>query len=80
MLPPGTAQYGQSESISGNLADSVESEGCSAALDATSCDVNEKASLPSTDNEAFGERLRGIEPPPEAWEASVLPLNYSRVS
>src|SRR5437870_13872013 len=24
------------------------------------------------------ERMRGIEPPPEAWEASVLPLNYIR--
>src|SRR3982074_569981 len=22
--------------------------------------------------------MRGIEPPPEAWEASVLPLNYIR--
>jgi hypothetical protein len=25
-----------------------------------------------------GERARGIEPPPRAWEARVLPLNYAR--
>ena len=24
------------------------------------------------------ERVMGIEPTPEAWEASVLPLNYTR--
>ena len=30
------------------------------------------------DNEAHSKRVRGIEPPPEAWEASVLPLNYTR--
>ena len=26
-----------------------------------------------------GERVRGIEPPCAAWEAAVLPLNYTRV-
>ena len=26
------------------------------------------------------ERVRGIEPPCPAWEAGVLPLNYTRVS
>src|SRR4051795_5383308 len=25
-----------------------------------------------------GERVRGIEPPLSAWEADVLPLNYTR--
>ena len=25
------------------------------------------------------ERLRGVEPPYAAWEAAVLPMNYSRV-
>jgi hypothetical protein len=25
------------------------------------------------------ERVRGIEPPYAAWEAAVLPLNYTRV-
>ena len=25
------------------------------------------------------ERVRGIEPPYSAWEADVLPLNYTRV-
>ncbi len=25
------------------------------------------------------ERVRGIEPPYLAWEANVLPLNYTRV-
>ena len=25
------------------------------------------------------ERVRGIEPPCAAWEAAVLPLNYTRV-
>ena len=27
-----------------------------------------------------GERVRGIEPPLRAWEARVLPLNYTRVT
>ncbi len=26
------------------------------------------------------ERVRGIEPPSKAWEAFVLPLNYTRLS
>ena len=26
------------------------------------------------------ERVRGIEPPLSAWEADVLPLNYTRVT
>jgi hypothetical protein len=26
----------------------------------------------------LGERVRGIEPPLSAWEADVLPLNYTR--
>lgn len=26
------------------------------------------------------ERVRGIEPPYSAWEADVLPLNYTRIS
>jgi hypothetical protein len=25
------------------------------------------------------ERVRGIEPPCAAWEAAVLPLNYTRI-
>ena len=25
------------------------------------------------------ERLRGVEPPYAAWEAAVLPMNYSRI-
>jgi hypothetical protein len=25
------------------------------------------------------ERVKGIEPSPQAWEAGVLPLNYTRV-
>ena len=24
------------------------------------------------------ERVRGIEPPPSAWEAEILPLNHTR--
>ena len=27
---------------------------------------------------AMKERVRGIEPPCAAWEAAVLPLNYTR--
>jgi hypothetical protein len=27
---------------------------------------------------ACGKRVRGIEPPPKAWEAFILPLNYTR--
>lgn len=26
------------------------------------------------------ERVKGIEPSPQAWEAGVLPLNYTRIS
>lgn len=26
------------------------------------------------------ERVRGIEPPYSAWEADVLPLNYTRIN
>jgi hypothetical protein len=26
------------------------------------------------------ERVKGIEPSPKAWEAFVLPLNYTRIS
>ena len=26
------------------------------------------------------ERVKGIEPLSEAWEAAVLPLNYTRIS
>jgi hypothetical protein len=26
------------------------------------------------------ERVKGIEPSPQAWEAGVLPLNYTRMS
>ncbi len=25
------------------------------------------------------ERVRGIEPPPSAWEAEILPLNHTRM-
>jgi hypothetical protein len=28
--------------------------------------------------ESGGERVKGIEPSPRAWEARVLPLNYTR--
>ena len=31
------------------------------------------------DRVSFLERLRGVEPPYAAWEAAVLPMNYSRV-
>ncbi len=27
----------------------------------------------------FMERVRGIEPPPSAWEAEILPLNHTRI-
>lgn len=47
-------------------------------MDETSFPDTKKAPLPLPDNEAFLKRVRGIEPPPEAWEASVLPLNYTR--
>jgi hypothetical protein len=34
---------------------------------------------PSTDgNKNYLERVKGIEPSYEAWEAAVLPLNYTR--
>lgn len=28
---------------------------------------------------SVGERMKGIEPSPPAWEAGVLPLNYIRI-
>lgn len=30
-------------------------------------------------NEGILERVMGIEPTLEAWEAAVLPLNYTRI-
>ena len=41
----------------------------------------EKALRPFHRLRAFSEleRLRGVEPPYAAWEAAVLPMNYSRV-
>jgi hypothetical protein len=36
-----------------------------------SCSDTRKASLSVADNEAFSERVKGIEPSLEAWEASV---------
>jgi hypothetical protein len=32
------------------------------------CSDNRKASLSVAENEALSERVRGIEPPPEAWK------------
>ena len=31
-----------------------------------------------SDQRLYLERVRGIEPPLQAWEACVLPLNYTR--
>jgi len=50
------------------------------SIDVTSSPGTKKASPPFTDNEASEKRVRGIEPPLEAWEASVLPLNHTRQS
>jgi len=36
------------------------------------------ANVPSELAECHLERVRGIEPPLSAWEADVLPLNYTR--
>ena len=57
---------------------SAGSEHRTRPLAITSCPDTRKASQSSADSEAFSERVGGIEPPPEAWEASVLPLNYTR--
>ena len=35
--------------------------------------------MPAQNNQAGVERVKGIEPSYEAWEAAVLPLNYTRV-
>jgi hypothetical protein len=37
---------------------------------------HKKAHVPPAEHE---ERVRRIEPPPTAWEAVVLPLNYTRL-
>ncbi len=39
---------------------------------------DEHADAPRALHEVFWERVRGIEPPFSAWEADVLPLNYTR--
>ena len=36
--------------------------------------------LPGFEDRLRAERVRGIEPPYSAWEADVLPLNYTRVA
>ncbi len=40
--------------------------------------VNRKGSLSLADKEPLKERVKGIGPSPKAWEAFVLPLNYTR--
>lgn len=56
---------------------STHAKGC---VDASAVTGTKKDPLSSEDNEAEGKRVRGIEPPPEAWEASVLPLNHTRLN
>ena len=36
-------------------------------------------SIPATTERKKMERVAGIEPASEAWEASILPLNYTRL-
>jgi hypothetical protein len=41
---------------------------------------SDSAALRSTESSRLMERAMGIEPTSEAWEASILPLNYARPS
>jgi len=78
LLVPTHAQQGHRESIPDPFAESGTLNAHRAESHVTSTGDTKKASLSLADNEASEERLMGIEPTPEAWEASVLPLNYSR--
>ena len=42
------------------------------------CDFNRSSTLPFFSAITLLERVKGIEPSTEAWEAAVLPLNYTR--
>jgi hypothetical protein len=41
-------------------------------------EFRELSRVRSTESSGFMERAMGIEPTSEAWEASILPLNYAR--
>jgi len=80
VLAPDGHKGSTEQPLSANPAEATNSDDHRSSFVVTSSPDNRKASLSFADNEALPERVRGIEPPPEAWEASVLPLNYTRNS
>ncbi len=80
LLAPSGANLGQAESSAVTLAASSVCDDLPGRVVVTSSPVNEKGSLSVADSEPFEERVKGIEPSPKAWEAFVLPLNYTRLT
>jgi hypothetical protein len=72
MLVPDWYKQRPFQSSSGDPATSTGSEQRTRPLAVTSCPDTRKASLSVADNEALSKRVRGIEPPPEAWENVCL--------
>lgn len=78
LLAPSGANLGQAESFAVTLAACGPNAPELAVVVVNACFSNEKGSLSVADSEPFEERVKGIEPSPKAWEAFVLPLNYTR--
>ena len=68
VLPPATALSVHSGAFPVSLSEFDDWRDFGSLLAVKPCSDNRKASLSVADNEAVSERVRGIEPPPEAWE------------
>jgi hypothetical protein len=53
-------------------------DGCDRAVIALDPEERNRMTIQAADQPVRVERVRGIEPPLRAWEARVLPLNYTR--
>jgi integrase len=78
VLVPTRYKLSPTDALPVNLPHFVAPDAQPPPVDVTSAPDTRKASLSGADNEAFSERVKGIEPSLEAWEASVLPLNHTR--
>jgi integrase len=77
-LAPAWHKRSTEQPLSETLADAAHSGGDSSKLSVSALHESRRATSSQKDETALSKRVRGIEPPPEAWEASVLPLNYTR--
>jgi hypothetical protein len=68
VLAPDGHKGSTEQPLSANPAKATNSDDHRSSFVVTSSPDNRKASLSVADNEAVSERVRGIEPPPEAWE------------